>query len=546
MKILVGSDICWESGIYSDTSENSKKYLIEKRKYISQNFKKIQKVISTENPDLLLLLGDIISDGSCSFTHEKLLAKLLKEININTLLIRGNHDYSPEWEYFLNEIKTNEKVINLQADMATLDSLNFLGVPYEITHSKVKLRELLNKNYNVDFVLAHVEGSRRIWLTDIKTRIIISGHFGYGYFFTPGKNLMFFTGNFPFTYLIFEIGDTNKINVYLRSLDEYHPIDIEYDIDLEQKYVHILDRLSNNRISDINNFLDRIDKIYLEGEEKRTTTHNGYYIGKEQNHYITYNEFEIYQIEKNRLNKEKYYSNLKKMKELYCNDKITKEELGIMKVKYGIFQKHIDDYVLRNKKVTSYLPNKDEIIVQIQKLNSNNISLNSGNIQKHYNSLFQKAIRGFKSWEKAVQAAGFDYTKIKNVRLNLDVPDKEVIKQVLELDDKGVDLSYENIRKSHSKLFTTARKKFGNWEKAINACNLDYSKIRKHKKFDSVIVINAIKEVYSKKGNLSSGYIQQNNSSLFNAALQYFGSWKKAIEFAGYNYDKIKKRGTFI
>ena len=40
---------------------------------------------------------------------------------------------------------------------------------------------------------------------------------------------------------------------------------------------------------------------------------------------------------------------------------------------------------------------------------------------------------------------------------------------------------------------------------------------------------------------LNYGSVQQNHLKLLRAATRYFGSWKDAIEFAGLNYDEIRR-----
>ncbi len=50
-----------------------------------------------------------------------------------------------------------------------------------------------------------------------------------------------------------------------------------------------------------------------------------------------------------------------------------------------------------------------------------------------------------------------------------------------------------------------------------------------------------ILRLYISKQPLSYGEIQKNNLPLLRAATRYFGSWQKAIEFAGLNYEEIRR-----
>jgi len=50
-----------------------------------------------------------------------------------------------------------------------------------------------------------------------------------------------------------------------------------------------------------------------------------------------------------------------------------------------------------------------------------------------------------------------------------------------------------------------------------------------------------ILRLYASRQPLSYGEVQKNHLRLLRAASRYFGSWKSAIEFAGLDYEKIRK-----
>jgi len=71
--------------------------LIENKVYerVKENIKELIKIIRDEKPDCVFLLGDVISDGACKFSHEGELYKMLEWLSskkIDTFLIEGNHD----------------------------------------------------------------------------------------------------------------------------------------------------------------------------------------------------------------------------------------------------------------------------------------------------------------------------------------------------------------------------------------------------------------------------------------------------------------------
>ena len=50
-----------------------------------------------------------------------------------------------------------------------------------------------------------------------------------------------------------------------------------------------------------------------------------------------------------------------------------------------------------------------------------------------------------------------------------------------------------------------------------------------------------VMEEIKKLENKSASWNHKNNSSLYNAAVTHFGSWKSAVRSCGYDYYKIKK-----
>jgi len=53
-----------------------------------------------------------------------------------------------------------------------------------------------------------------------------------------------------------------------------------------------------------------------------------------------------------------------------------------------------------------------------------------------------------------------------------------------------------NAAKEHPSLYSDARKIFGSWKKALEACEIDYEKARNHKKWSRERVAKEIKRLY--------------------------------------------------
>lgn len=91
-------------------------------------------------------------------------------------------------------------------------------------------------------------------------------------------------------------------------------------------------------------------------------------------------------------------------------------------------------------------------------------------------------------------------------------------------------------------VYAAAERMFGGWQYAIESCGLDYDKIRKYKRWSKDKVIEEIKRLKAENQSLNSKSIQQNQRPLYLAALRRFKNWGNALEEAGIDYKKIRKR----
>jgi len=274
MKLLFCSDICWESReAYIDIKEEYSKELAEfewlkvedlmftwrisdpelKRKVLEiiknkryehakENAKKIIKVFKDERPDGIFLLGDIISDGACHFSHENELYDVLDWVNskdIDTFLIQGNHDFAFEdkYKWLMSEIDNLDYIHEISGKRVVFHELSILGVPSEITNHLGRIKKFVEENSldNFDFVIAHSHYRRRIWLTDLPTKYIVTGHFGQGYHFSPERRLLLATDGFPYSYLIFDLSANKAILNYGKSFIRHRENDIKIELLLKEK-----------------------------------------------------------------------------------------------------------------------------------------------------------------------------------------------------------------------------------------------------------------------------------------------------------------------
>lgn len=122
---------------------------------------------------------------------------------------------------------------------------------------------------------------------------------------------------------------------------------------------------------------------------------------------------------------------------------------------------------------------------------------------------------------------------------------QRIIETIRDLYQKGVDISASNISKNHIPLFTAScsRRYFSSWGNAVRAAGIDYDKIleagksrRREKltKWTREQVLEEIRRTGPK--NLLTTY--RDRLALYSAARREFGSWKQALEAAGFRLTK--------
>ncbi len=94
-----------------------------------------------------------------------------------------------------------------------------------------------------------------------------------------------------------------------------------------------------------------------------------------------------------------------------------------------------------------------------------------------------------------------------------------------------------NVAKEYPTLYSRARRVFGSWKKAVEGCGIDYEKARNHKKWSRVKVVEEINKLYLNGYSLRLKDLRRKGMiCLISAAMYHFGSWRKAVECGGIYY----------
>lgn len=177
---------------------------------------------------------------------------------------------------------------------------------------------------------------------------------------------------------------------------------------------------------------------------------------------------------------------------------------------------------------------KEVIVAKIQELHRQGVDLSfRAMMLSRYNSMVYAAIRPnhFGSWKAALEAAGLEAEEIYRYR---SWDESKIISEIRKLKKLGADLSSKTMDETANPLIATARRRFGNWGAAVEKAGIDYSTVRRRRRWSREQIINGIRELRDQGVRLHSGDVRQHAPALFAAACKprFFGSWSQALKAA--------------
>ena len=175
---------------------------------------------------------------------------------------------------------------------------------------------------------------------------------------------------------------------------------------------------------------------------------------------------------------------------------------------------------------------KERIVETIQRLEKEGVDLSFRSMMlSKYASMVYAAIRPnhFGAWKDALSAAGLAPEEIYRYR---SWDDETIISEIRRLNDEGADLSSKKMDETSNQLIATARRRFGNWGTAVERAGIDYSTIRRRRRWTRELVLEEIRQLQKAGVDLRSGEIRYQHPALFAAACKdrFFGSWSKALQ----------------
>ncbi|ADM27551.1 metallophosphoesterase [Ignisphaera aggregans DSM 17230] len=148
-------------------------------------------MISPLDPRRLMVMKEILSIEE-KYRKSREFHEIVKRIHVEkfyhfleyagrrsrVLVVRGDHDYDFEGDYDVNRINGIPGCSEISGRFVEIGGMRFLGLGFEETHYRQKLREIVAMyRGRVDVVVAHSELSRIPIIAELKPKLIIGGHF---------------------------------------------------------------------------------------------------------------------------------------------------------------------------------------------------------------------------------------------------------------------------------------------------------------------------------------------------------------------------------
>ncbi len=222
---------------------------------------------------------------------------------------------------------------------------------------------------------------------------------------------------------------------------------------------------------------------------------------------------------------------------LYANHiRLSFQELLAASIRYfGGWQKAVEAAGISYEQVRKYRKWSNEGIIQeIRDLHSRGVDLSFRAMAlSQHNAMVYAAIRPkyFGSWKAALEAAGLESEEIYRYR---SWEESDILDEIRRLKAEGADLSSKAMDENSNRLIATARRRFGNWGRALERAGINYEDIRRRKRWTRESLVEGILELKRQGIPLITPEVKKANPSLFAAACKkhFFGTWKKALKAA--------------
>ncbi len=191
---------------------------------------------------------------------------------------------------------------------------------------------------------------------------------------------------------------------------------------------------------------------------------------------------------------------------------------------------------------------KKIVIEQLRDLHKKRLFPDLRTLSLKYSLLYGACCRHFGGGLAALQAAGIDYEQLLGEHPRRWTKAR-IVAEIRRRDEKGLPLCLATIlRKEPSmKRFCYAvLHQFGKWSEALRAAGLKPDAVRERgRMWSNARVIQEIRRRHVEGKLLNTDLMLREDLSLHTAGRRHFGTWKKAVEHAGINYNLYVRGGLY-
>ncbi len=152
------------------------------------------------------------------------------------------------------------------------------------------------------------------------------------------------------------------------------------------------------------------------------------------------------------------------------------------------------------------------------------------------------AYKLFGTWRKAIEAAGVDAPVTRERKWPLE----RILAEIRRMAREGLDVSFGAVHRLQPRLVEAAYRHpaLGNWRKALEMAGLDPTEHQQRQQRSRQSIIEAIQAMADRGESLGFGAARGRWPRLVAAACsrQHFGSWAKAVQAAGFDYEAHRQR----
>ncbi len=169
-------------------------------------------------------------------------------------------------------------------------------------------------------------------------------------------------------------------------------------------------------------------------------------------------------------------------------------------------------------------------------------------LSQNYPALYWACCRFYGGGLAALKAAGIDYNQLLNEHPRRWTKTR-IIEEIRRRDREGKTLCLATIQRKEPRLSRfcyAVLHKFGTWSEALRAAGLRVDAVRnRQRKWPSERVLQEIRRRHVEGKLLNTEQMLREDLSLHTAGRRHFGTWKKAVERAGINYNQYVRGGLY-